>query len=86
MTALVSLLFIAMIPIDCKIINFSLHLYIHYSTSYSIVVLYIRRGFWPKLVLQNQLNIYILTVGEHFLDIAKPKNASNPFHQIVQKF
>ena len=27
MTALVSLLFIAMIPIDCKITNFSLHLY-----------------------------------------------------------
>jgi len=25
MTALVSLLFIAMIPIDCKITNFSLH-------------------------------------------------------------
>ena len=29
MTALVSLLFIAMTPIDCKITNFSLHLYMY---------------------------------------------------------
>ena len=30
MTALVSLLIIATIPIDCKIINFSLHLFIYF--------------------------------------------------------
>jgi len=31
MTALVSLLFIAMIPIDCKITNLSLHLFVYFS-------------------------------------------------------
>jgi len=30
MTDLVSLLFIAMIPIDCKITNFSLHLFVYF--------------------------------------------------------
>jgi len=30
MTAPVSLLFIAMIPIDCKIMNFSLHLFVYF--------------------------------------------------------
>ena len=30
MTALVSLLFIAMIPIDCKITNFSLNLFVYF--------------------------------------------------------
>jgi len=30
MTALVSLLFIAMIPINCKILNFSLHLFVYF--------------------------------------------------------
>ena len=30
MTALVSLLFIAMIPIDCKFTNFSLHLFVYF--------------------------------------------------------
>jgi len=30
MTTLVSLLFIAMIPIDCKITNFSLHLFVYF--------------------------------------------------------
>ena len=30
MTALVSLLFIAMIPIDCKITNFSLYLFVYF--------------------------------------------------------
>jgi len=30
MTALASLLFIAMIPIDCKITNFSLHLFVYF--------------------------------------------------------
>ena len=30
MTPIVSLLFIAMIPIDCKIINFSLHLFVYF--------------------------------------------------------
>jgi len=30
MTALVSLLFITMIPIDCKITNFSLHLFVYF--------------------------------------------------------
>jgi len=30
MTDLVSLLFVAMIPIDCKITNFSLHLFIYF--------------------------------------------------------
>jgi len=43
-----ALLFIAMIPIDCKITNFSLHL------SYSTVVLYkgIMKvwGFLPKMI------------------------------------
>jgi len=33
MTALVSLLFIAMIPIDCKITNFSLHLIVYFFDS-----------------------------------------------------
>ena len=32
------------------------------------------RGFWPKIITQNQLDIYFLTVWEHWLDIAKPKN------------
>ena len=37
MTALVSLLFIAMIPIDCKITNFCLHLYITiFGNNYNI--------------------------------------------------
>ena len=37
MTAFVSLLFIAMIPIDCKITNFSLHLFIYFfSKNYNI--------------------------------------------------
>ena len=30
MTALVSLLFIAMIPIDCKVTIFSLHLFVYF--------------------------------------------------------
>ena len=30
MTALVSLLFITMIPIDCKIMNFSLYLFVNF--------------------------------------------------------
>ena len=37
MTALVSLLFIAMIPIDCKITNFSLHLFVYFfGSNYNI--------------------------------------------------
>ena len=37
MTPIVSLLFIAMIPIDCKIINFSLHLFVYFfSNNYNI--------------------------------------------------
>ena len=31
-------------------------------------------GFWSKLSLQNQLDIYFLTLWEHWLGIAKPKN------------
>jgi len=31
MTALVSLLFIALIPIDCKITKISLHLFVYFS-------------------------------------------------------
>ena len=30
--------------------------------------------FGPKLLPQNQLDIYFLTVWEHWLGIAKPKN------------
>ena len=33
MTALVSLLFIAMIPIDCKVTNFSLHLFVYFFST-----------------------------------------------------
>jgi len=37
MTALVSLLFIAMIPIDCKITIFSLHLFVYFfGNNYNI--------------------------------------------------
>ena len=37
MTALVSLLFIAMVPIDCKITNFYLHLFVYFfSNNYNI--------------------------------------------------
>jgi len=37
MTALASLLFIAMIPIDCKITNFSLHLFVNFfDNNYNI--------------------------------------------------
>ena len=41
------------------------------------------RGFWPKILLQNQLNIYILTVGQYCLGIAKPKNV---FRLILSPF
>ena len=37
MTDLVSLLYIAMIPIDCKITNFPLHLFVYFfSNNYDI--------------------------------------------------
>ena len=36
MTDLVSLLFITMIHIDCKITNFSLHLYIYFVTLHNL--------------------------------------------------
>jgi len=38
MTALVSLLFIAMIPIDCKITNLSLHLFVYFLVAIIILV------------------------------------------------
>ena len=45
MTALVSLLFIAMIPIDCKITNFSLYLYIAVSPEITfMLVTYLADG------------------------------------------
>jgi len=37
MTALVSLLFIAMIPIDCKITNFSLNLFVYFYSTIIII-------------------------------------------------
>ena len=36
MTALVSLFFIAMIPFDCKITNFSLYLLVFFGNNYNI--------------------------------------------------
>jgi len=48
------------------------------TVSYSTVVLYIRimkvLGFWPEIITPNQLNIYFLTLWEHWLGLAKPKN------------
>jgi len=38
MTDLVSLLFIAMIPIDCKITNFSLHLFVNFFLATIIIL------------------------------------------------
>ena len=32
------------------------------------------REFWPKIITQNQLEIYFLTLWEYLLGIAKPKN------------
>ena len=44
-------------------------------------------GNWSKILLQNQLNICILTVGQYWLGITKPKNVNpKPLHQIVMKF
>ena len=46
--------------------------------SYSMVVLYIGIikvwGFWPKIIPPKQLDIYFLTLWEHWLDVGKPKN------------
>ena len=59
--------------------------------SYSTVVLYIeiiKYGYsGPKILLQHQLNIYILTVVQHWLGIAKCLQINpKPFHQIVMNF
>ena len=57
MTALVSQLFIAMIPIDCKITNFSLHLYVKDIMVFKIIyqkICRVRKGLHsvrPHLVL-----------------------------------
>jgi len=71
MTALVSLLFITMIPIDYKITNSSKHL------SYSMVVCIGIIKVWvscPKMPPTNQPNIYFVTAWQHWLGITKPKN------------
>ena len=48
------------------------------TISKSTVMLHIRivrlGASGPKILLQTQLNIYILTVGQYWLGIAKPKN------------
>ena len=44
------------------------------------------KDFGSKRLLQNHLNIYILTVGWHWLGIAKPKKFFRSLHQIVIKF
>jgi len=44
------------------------------------------RGFWPKLLPLNQLDIYFLTVREYWLAIAKPKNVHKPFHEVDINF
>ena len=36
-------------------------------------------GFWPKILLQKQLNVYISTVRQYWLGIAKLKNVFKAF-------
>ena len=77
-TTLVSLLFIYMIPIACKITNFPYTCIIQYgSTIYRD-----HEGFGDfglKLSPQNQLDIYFLTLQEYWLGIAKPKMSQASF-------
>jgi len=57
MTALVSLLFITMIPIDCKITNFSLYLFVYFfGNNYSI-------GELTSTTLKERMTMNIIFLG-----------------------
>ena len=58
MTALVSLLFIAMIPIDCKITNFSLHLFVYFFKATIIIF-----GELTSATSEERITIYIIFAG-----------------------
>ena len=50
--------------------------FLSYSTVTVVLYIGIVKAWrlWPKILLQNQLNISTLTVGQYWLGIAKPKN------------
>jgi len=52
MTDLVSLLFIAMIPIDCKITNFSLHLLVYFLVTI-IIFGELTSATWKERMVMN---------------------------------
>jgi len=70
MTALVSLLFITMIPIDCKITNFSLHLFVYFfGNNYNI-------GEPTSATLKERMTMNIIFTSAAPINIMKSSYAS----------
>ena len=63
MTPIVSLLFIAMIPIDCKITNFSLHLFVYFLKV--IITIF---GEFASATSKERMTMNIIFMGDTPID------------------